>query len=83
MGATARGNQMICIVSVLVALSIIAVILRAFARLKRRVSFGVDDYLCFVSILLLIGMLIELILCTSIYQVFCQPKPMQDADFLI
>ncbi|RAH45611.1 uncharacterized protein BO95DRAFT_137159 [Aspergillus brunneoviolaceus CBS 621.78] len=57
---TARGKEMICIVSVLVGLSFIAVILRAFARLKRRVRFGVDDYLSFASIILLLGMLIEL-----------------------
>jgi hypothetical protein len=65
MTVTSRGREMICIVSVLVGLSLICVILRVFARLKRRVGFGMDDYLCFFSILLLIAMLIELALCKS------------------
>ncbi|PYH41222.1 uncharacterized protein BP01DRAFT_306347 [Aspergillus saccharolyticus JOP 1030-1] len=60
MALTSRGREMISIVSVLVGLSFIAVILRAIARLKRRVHFGVDDFLSFASIILLLGMLIEL-----------------------
>lgn len=58
-----RGGVQIRTVAVLVALSMIAVILRIFARFKRRVSFGVDDYLCFISLFLMIGMLIELSFC--------------------
>lgn len=54
---------MIEIVTVLVFLSLVSVVLRMFARLRRRVGFGVDDYLSSVSIVLLIAMLIELILC--------------------
>lgn len=63
MSLTERGGAQIRTVSVLVALSIIAVALRIFARFKRRVGFGVDDYLCFISMLLLISMLVELALC--------------------
>ncbi|KAE8144630.1 hypothetical protein BDV25DRAFT_166379 [Aspergillus avenaceus] len=65
MPVTSRGREMICIVSVLVGLALISVILRVFARLKRRVGFGMDDYLCFISIALLVAMLVELILCES------------------
>lgn len=54
---------MVAIVSVLVGVSFIAVILRVFARSKRRVRFGIDDYLCFLSMTLLFAMLIELGLC--------------------
>lgn len=54
---------MIEIVSVLVSLSLISVVLRMVARFRRRVGFGLDDYLSAVSMLLLIAMLIELILC--------------------
>lgn len=54
---------MISIVTVLVSLAFLAVILRIVARFKRKVHFGVDDYLCFACMLLLIGMLIELSLC--------------------
>jgi hypothetical protein len=54
---------MIATVTVLVGLSITAVFLRAFARYKRRVGFGMDDYLCFLSVILLLGMLVELVLC--------------------
>lgn len=54
---------MIEIVSVLVALCLISLVLRVFARIRRRVGFGVDDYLSMLSMVLLIGMLIELILC--------------------
>jgi hypothetical protein len=55
---------MIIIISVLISLSIICVILRIFARVKRRIGFGLDDYLCFVATIFLISMLIELVLCT-------------------
>lgn len=54
---------MITIVSVLVALAMGAVVLRVVARLKRRVRFAVDDYLCFFSMVMLLSMLIELVLC--------------------
>lgn len=54
---------MIAIVSVLVALAFLAVLMRVFARLKRQVRFGLDDYLCFFSIIVLFSMLIELALC--------------------
>lgn len=63
MTVTARGKQMIAIVSVLVGVSMITVIMRVIARLKRRVKFGIDDYLCFFSMGLLLAMLIELVLC--------------------
>lgn len=56
---------MIAIVSVLVALAVGAVGLRVFARFKRRVQFGIDDYLCFIALAILLSMLIELILCMS------------------
>lgn len=58
-----RGSSVVRVVAALITLSIISVILRVFARLKRRVHFGVDDYLCFISGLLMIGMLIECVLC--------------------
>lgn len=58
-----RGGVQIRTVSVLVALCMIAVMLRIFARFKRRVGFGMDDYLCFISLFFMIGMLIELSLC--------------------
>ncbi|PLN82751.1 hypothetical protein BDW42DRAFT_166030 [Aspergillus taichungensis] len=57
-----RGIAMIVIVAVLVGLGFITTILRVFARLKRRVGFGIDDYLSFGAMFLLIGMLIELVL---------------------
>ncbi|PWY89258.1 hypothetical protein BO70DRAFT_418419 [Aspergillus heteromorphus CBS 117.55] len=63
---TSRGTEMICIISVLVFLSLVAVILRVVARLQRRVQFGTDDYLCFACIILLIGMLVELELWVTI-----------------
>ncbi|KAL2870082.1 uncharacterized protein BJX67DRAFT_378628 [Aspergillus lucknowensis] len=62
MALTRRGGEMIAAVTVLVGLSITAVFLRVFARFRRRVSLGVDDYLCFASVILLLAMLIELIL---------------------
>ncbi|BCR87244.1 uncharacterized protein ACHE_31231A [Aspergillus chevalieri] len=55
-----RGAEMVAIVTVLVGVSFIAVLLRIFARFKRQVRFGVDDYLCFISMVLLFAMLIEL-----------------------
>lgn len=54
---------MIATVTTLVALSIVAVVLRILARNKRRVRFGMDDYLCFISVILLLAMHIELVLC--------------------
>ncbi|KAL5336834.1 hypothetical protein BJX70DRAFT_260695 [Aspergillus crustosus] len=66
MGLSRRGAEMIATVTVLVGLSITAVFLRAFARYKRRVSFGLDDHLCFLSVILLLGMLVELILWVEI-----------------
>lgn len=54
---------MIEIISVLVALCLVCVVLRLYARLRRRVGFGVDDYLSIVSMVLMIAMLVELILC--------------------
>jgi uncharacterized membrane protein len=63
MAPSKKGWQMIEIVSVLVSLCLISVVLRVFARLHRRVRFGIDDYLSVVSMVLLIAMLIELVLC--------------------
>lgn len=63
MAPSARGWQMIEIVSVLVALCFISVVLRIIARMRRRVGFGVDDYLSVLSLVLMIAMLIELGLC--------------------
>lgn len=54
---------MISLVSVLVGLAVLAFVLRVFARRKKRVALGIDDYLCFVANTLMMGMLIELILC--------------------
>ena len=58
-----RGVKMIAIITVLISLALFSVILRVFARIKRRVGFGVDDYLCLFSAVVLLSMLIELILC--------------------
>ncbi|OOQ89920.1 integral membrane protein [Penicillium brasilianum] len=66
MAPSARGWQMIEIVTVLVALCFISVVLRIVARLQRRVGFGVDDYLSVISMVLMIAMLIELGLWCSI-----------------
>ncbi|EAW15231.1 uncharacterized protein ACLA_058930 [Aspergillus clavatus NRRL 1] len=66
MALTSRGKSMIAIVSTLVGLSVISVILRVVARKKRRVKLGADDYLCFLSIVMLIAMEIELILWVAI-----------------
>ncbi len=54
---------MVATVTVLVGLSILAVCFRVAARYKRRVRFDIDDYLCFLSAILLLAMLVELILC--------------------
>ncbi|KAJ5222882.1 uncharacterized protein N7469_009122 [Penicillium citrinum] len=66
MAPSTRGWQMIEIVSVLVALCLISVVARVVARYRRRVGFGVDDYLCLVSMVLMVAMLIELVLWCSI-----------------
>lgn len=63
MAPSKKGWQMIEIISVLVSLCLISVVIRVVARLQRRVRFGIDDYLSMVSMVLLIAMLIELILC--------------------
>lgn len=63
MAPSARGWQMIEIVTVLVALCLISVVLRVVARLQRRVGFGIDDYLSVLSMVLMIAMLVELGLC--------------------
>ncbi|PYH37104.1 uncharacterized protein BO87DRAFT_353456 [Aspergillus neoniger CBS 115656] len=62
MGPSAKGKEMIVIVSVLVGLACLSMALRFVARVKRRTGFGVDDCLCFVAVILMLGMLIELIL---------------------
>ncbi|OJJ69526.1 hypothetical protein ASPBRDRAFT_57190 [Aspergillus brasiliensis CBS 101740] len=62
MGPSPKGKEMIVIVSVLVGLTCISMALRFVARVKRRTGFGVDDCLCFVAVVLMLGMLIELIL---------------------
>lgn len=63
MAPSTKGWQMIEIVSVLVSLCLISVVLRVFARIRRRVGFGIDDYLSLISMVLLVAMLVELILC--------------------
>lgn len=63
MAPSERGWHMIQIISVLTALASVAVVLRLVARFRRRVGFGVDDYLSVISLALMIGMLIELGLC--------------------
>ncbi|KAL4916652.1 hypothetical protein BDW62DRAFT_218626 [Aspergillus aurantiobrunneus] len=62
MTLTGRGSEMIAAVTILVGLSISAVFLRVFARYRRRVQLGMDDYLCFLSATLLLAMLVELVL---------------------
>ncbi|PYH91019.1 integral membrane protein [Aspergillus ellipticus CBS 707.79] len=62
MSPSPKGKEIIVIVSVLVGLATVSTALRVVARLKRQTGFGLDDYLCFVSIVLMIGMLVELIL---------------------
>ncbi|KAJ5306827.1 hypothetical protein N7508_005842 [Penicillium antarcticum] len=66
MAPSNRGWAMIEIVSVLVSLCLISTALRVFARLRRRVGFGIDDYLSMGAMVLMIGMLIELILWCAI-----------------
>lgn len=63
MAPSKKGWQMIEIISVLVSLCLISVVLRVVARIRRRVGFGIDDYLSMVSMVLLVAMLVELILC--------------------
>lgn len=63
MALAERGKQMIIIVAVLVALASIAVLLRIYVRLKLRLGFAIDDYLCFATLFFLYGMLVELVLC--------------------
>lgn len=63
---------MIRIVSVLVGLATLSAILRVIARIKIRMKFGIDDYLCFGGMVFLYGMLIELILCE--YTIFLFEK---------
>ncbi|KAJ5926291.1 hypothetical protein N7516_008064 [Penicillium verrucosum] len=66
MAPSTKGWQMIEIVSVLVSLCLISVVLRVFARIRRRVGFGIDDYLSLISMVLLVAMLVELILWCAI-----------------
>lgn len=72
MTLTERGSRMIIIVTVLVALASVAVILRVMARVRLRLKFGIDDYLCLIALVLLYGMLIELILCECL-STMCKP----------
>lgn len=58
---------MIIIVTVLVALATVAVVLRMIARVRLRLKFGIDDYLCLIALVCLYGMLIELILCECVF----------------
>ncbi|ELR07373.1 hypothetical protein GMDG_08388, partial [Pseudogymnoascus destructans 20631-21] len=55
MAPSERGWKMIIIVTVLVGLATIATVLRVFARLKRRVTIEMNDYLCFTALFLLYG----------------------------
>ncbi|KAL1999643.1 hypothetical protein VTN02DRAFT_4222 [Thermoascus thermophilus] len=66
MAPNAKGRKMISLVSVLVGLALLAFVLRIFARRKRRVALGIDDYLCFVANTLMVGMLIELVIWCAI-----------------
>jgi hypothetical protein len=72
---------MIEIVSVLVSLCLISVVARMVARYRRRVGFGIDDYLSLVSMVLMIAMLIELILC-KLFHLVCACVPAFLADNL-
>lgn len=45
MGVPNRGPQLIAVVSVLLAFSITAIILRCYVRISLVKAFGVDDYL--------------------------------------
>ena len=65
MALTKRGADMITIVSALVALATLSVALRFAARMKLRLNFQIDDWLCLVALVALLGMLVELILCKS------------------
>lgn len=62
-----RGWEMIIIVTVLVALATISAFLRLTARIKLRLSLQMDDHLCFIGMILLYGMYIELVLCEFPY----------------
>ncbi|OOF94215.1 hypothetical protein ASPCADRAFT_51934 [Aspergillus carbonarius ITEM 5010] len=60
-----RGWEMLLVISVLVGLACLSTVLRIAARVKRHTGFGMDDYLCFVASVLMVGMLVELTLwCT-------------------
>ena len=63
MALTERGREMVTIVAALVGLASIAVLLRIYVRLKLRLNFAIDDYLCFGALFFMYGMLIELVLC--------------------
>lgn len=63
MAPSKKGWEMIIIVLVLVFLCLVSVVLRVVARMRRRVGFGIDDYLSVVSMVLLLAMLVELVLC--------------------
>lgn len=63
MAPSKKGWQMIEIISVLVSLCLISLVLRVVARIRRRVGFDIDDYLSMISMVLLVAMLVELILC--------------------
>lgn len=63
MAPSKKGWEMIIIVLVLVFLCLISVVLRVVARMRRRIGFGIDDYLSVVSMVLLLAMLVELVLC--------------------
>ena len=58
-----RGWEMLLVISVLVGLACLSTVLRIAARVKRHTGFGMDDYLCFVASVLMVGMLVELTLC--------------------
>lgn len=45
MGVPNRGPQLIAVVSVLLAFSLTAIILRCYVRISLVKAFGVDDYL--------------------------------------
>ena len=63
MTLTKRGIDMVTIVSALVGLATVSVALRFAARMKLRLKFEVDDWLCLGALVCLLGMLVELILC--------------------
>jgi hypothetical protein len=77
MALAERGRQMITIVAVLVSLASMAVVLRIFARLKLRLKFAIDDYLCFSAMGFMYGMFVELVLCE-----YEGPGARQKVDFV-